>query len=124
MDPIAPLNFAEALRGVRDYWSPRVIGRLNDQYIKVARLKGEFVWHSHEHEDELFLVVYGRLRIRLENAEIVLGPGDSYVVPRGVSHFPVAEEECGVVLIEPVGTLHTGDVETPMSKSIEAQLAG
>lgn len=108
--------------GLTEYWSPRVVGRVNDQYVKVAKLKGEFVWHAHDREDELFLVVRGRLRIQLEDGEVVIAPGQFVVVPRGVRHNPVAEEECWVVLIETVTTKHTGEVETARTRSIEEQL--
>ena len=118
------INLGRALEDVKDYWSPRVVGLVNNQYIKVAKVKGEFTWHKHEKEDEMFLVVYGKLVLHFEDGEVRLGPGDFYVVPRGKLHNPVAEEECGLALIETVTTLHTGDVETPLTKSIAAQLAG
>ena len=107
---------------VTEYWSPKVIGRVNDQYVKIANLNGEFVWHAHDAEDELFLVVRGRLRIQLEDGEVQLGPGQFVVVPRGVRHNPVAAQECWVVLIETVTTQHTGDVVTPRTRSITEQL--
>jgi mannose-6-phosphate isomerase-like protein (cupin superfamily) len=118
------VNLRSALENVTEYWSPRVVGRVNDQYIKVAKVKGELVWHKHDNEDEMFLVVYGRLVLRFEDGEVALGPGDFHVVPKGKLHLPVAEEECGLALIETVTTQHTGDVETPLTKSIAAQLAG
>lgn len=118
------MNFVQALESVTDYWSPRVIGRVNDQYIKVAKLKGQFTWHKHEAEDELFLVIYGSLTIQFEDRTVTLGPGEFCVVPKGTMHNPVAEEECGMVLIETVTTLHTGNVESPLTKSIEQQLQG
>lgn len=107
---------------VTEYWFPKVVGRVNDQYIKVVKLKGEFVWHAHEAEDELFLVVRGRLRIQLEDGEVTLEPGQFTVVPRGVRHNPVADDECWIVLIETVSTTHTGDVVTPITRSIDEQL--
>jgi mannose-6-phosphate isomerase-like protein (cupin superfamily) len=91
-------------------WSPKIVAELNDAYVKVVKLEGEFVWHHHHDEDELFLVVSGRLRMELPDGEIVLGPGELLVVPRGVEHRPVAEEETHVVLIEPKTTLNTGNV--------------
>ena len=124
MNTSAAVNFSEALEGVTEHWSPRVIGRVNDQYVKVAKVKGQLVWHKHEHEDEMFLVVYGRLKIQLEGREVVLSPGDFYVIPKDTLHNPVAEEECGLVLIETVTTKHTGDVVDPRTKTIEKQLAG
>lgn len=107
---------------ISEYWSPRVIGRVNDQYVKIAKLKGEFVWHAHDAEDELFLVIRGRLRIQLEDGEVALGPGQFVVVPRGVRHNPMAAEECWIVLIETVTTQHTGEVVTPRTRSVDEQL--
>lgn len=119
------VNLRAALDELTDHWSPRVVGRVNDQYVKVAKLLGEFVWHAHDQEDELFQVVYGRLRIQLEgDREVVLGPGDFYVVPRGVRHNPIAEEEVGIVLIETVTTAHTGDVVTERTVPLDRQLGG
>lgn len=116
-------SLAAELARVTEYWSPRVVGEVNDQYVKVAKLKGELVWHAHENEDELFLIVYGTLRIQLENREdVVLGEGEFFTVPRGIRHNPVAEEEVGIVLIETKTTLHTGDVVTDRSVPIERQL--
>lgn len=119
-----PTNIAEELAKITEHWSPRVIGQVNDQYVKVAKVKGELVWHQHDHEDELFLVVYGKLVIRLEDTEdVTLEKGEFYIVPKGTMHNPLAEEECGLVLIESVSTKHTGDVESPLTKSIEDQLS-
>lgn len=118
----APVNLKQALDSVTEYWSPRVVGRVNDQYIKVAKVKGEFTWHRHDAEDELFLVVYGSLTIQFEDRTVTLGPGDFCVVPKGTMHNPIAAEECGMVLIETVSTRHTGNVESPLSKSIAQQL--
>lgn len=119
-----PTNIAEELAKITEHWSPRIIGQVNDQYVKVAKVKGELVWHQHDHEDELFLVVYGSIVIRLQDAEdITLKKGEFYVVPKGTMHNPLAEEECGLVLIESVSTKHTGDVESPLTKSIEDQLS-
>ena len=116
-------SFAAELEHVTEYWTPRVIGEVNDQYLKVAKLKGEFVWHAHEHEDELFLVVYGTLRIQLEDRDdVVLNPGEFFTVPKGVRHNPVAEEEGGIVLIETKTTLHTGDVVTDRTVPVGRQL--
>ena len=124
MDILNPVNFTEALKNVTEHWSPRVLGQVNDQYIKVAKVKGQLVWHKHDHEDEMFLVVYGRLKIQLEGWEVILNPGDFYVIPKNTLHNPVAEEECGLVLIETVSTKHTGDVVDPRTKTIEKQLEG
>lgn len=118
-----PTAIAEALAQVTEHWTPRVIGQVNDQYVKVAKLLGELVWHTHDAEDELFLVQYGRLRIQLEgDREVHLGPGQFFTVPKGVRHNPVADEEVGIVLIETVTTAHTGDVETDRTVSIRRQL--
>ncbi|MGB8636074.1 MAG: cupin domain-containing protein [Rhodanobacteraceae bacterium] len=124
MQPSQPMNFEKALSELETYWSPRIIGQVNDQYIKVAKLKGEFTWHAHDDEDEMFLVIYGRLKIQLHDGEVNLKAGDAYVVPRGVMHNPVADEECGVVLIETVSTRHTGDVIDPHTRTIEQQRQG
>lgn len=119
---LTPIDIAAQFDRVTEYWFPKVIGQVNDQFIKIVKLKGEFVWHAHENEDELFLVVRGRLRIQLEDGQIELGPGECVVVPRGVQHNPVADEECWIVLIETVSTKHTGDVVAPMTRSITEQL--
>jgi len=121
---IKPVNPVSALEQVTDYWSPKVIGRVNDQFVKVAKLLGQIAWHKHDEEDELFHVVRGRLRIQFEGGkEAVLEEGEFCVVPKGVLHNPVAEEECWIMLIETVTTKHTGDVETPLTKSIKQQLS-
>ena len=117
------INIEQSFDQISEYWSPKVISRVNDQYVKIAKVKGEFVWHNHTDEDELFLVVRGRLRMQLEGEEVELNAGDLYVVPKGAMHKPVADEECWVMLIETVTTKHTGDVDTPMTKSIAEQLA-
>ncbi len=118
-----PVDVAAALEEVTDHWTPRVVGRVNDQYVKVAKLLGELVWHAHDQEDELFLVVFGRLRIQLEDRpEVVLEPGQLFVVPKGVRHNPVADEEVGIVLIETVTTQHTGSERTDRTVPIEQQL--
>jgi mannose-6-phosphate isomerase-like protein (cupin superfamily) len=104
------VNLHQKLSLFHDRWSPKIVGELNDSYIKLAKIKGEFVWHSHAEEDELFLVLEGRLRIQLRDGERVLGPGEFTVIPRGVEHCPIADEEVSLVLIEPKSTKHTGDV--------------
>lgn len=95
-----------------EYWSPKIVGALNGQQVKLAKLKGEFVWHHHEAEDELFLVVKGRLIIKLRERDVVLEEGEFFIVPRGVEHQPVAEEEAHVLLFEPQSTLNTGNVRS------------
>jgi quercetin dioxygenase-like cupin family protein len=114
-------NFLEELETVTEFWSPKVVGQVNDQFIKVAKVKGEIAWHKHVDEDELFLVIKGHLKIQFEGVERVLREGEFCVVPKGVLHNPVADEECWIVLIETVTTKHTGDVVTPLTKSIEEQ---
>ena len=106
---------------ISDYWSPKIVERVNDQYVKVAKLKGEFTWHKHDDEDELFYVLKGRLKILYEDGEVELGPGDLHVVPRNTLHNPVAEEECWICLIETVTTKHTGDVVLPLTKTLAEQ---
>jgi len=96
---------------LKEYWSPRIVGEMNDSYVKLAKLKGEFVWHHHEHEDELFLVVWGRLQIKLRDGDVWLEEGELVIIPRGVEHCPVAEEEVHVLLLEPKTTLNTGNVQ-------------
>ena len=117
------VDLEAAFAELRDHWSPKVVARVNDQYVKVAKLLGELVWHRHADEDELFYVVRGQLVIEYEaGRSVTLGPGSIHVVPRGVLHNPVAREECWIVLVEPATTRHTGDVETPRTKSIADQL--
>lgn len=119
---IDSVNLLQELDRVDEYWSPRVVGQVNDQYVKVAKLKGTLTWHKHDDEDELFYVLKGRLVIEFKDDQVVLNKGDMYVVPRGKLHNPVAEEECWIALIETVSTKHTGDVVVEKTKSIEQQL--
>ena len=113
------VNLSEKFALFQDYWSPRIAGELNDSYLKLVKLKGEFVWHHHEQEDELFLVVKGRLLIKLRDRDIWLNEGEFVVIPKGVEHMPVAEEEVHVLLLEPKTTLNTGNVEN--ERTIDAQ---
>jgi mannose-6-phosphate isomerase-like protein (cupin superfamily) len=115
-------NIKAQFQGIREYWSPKVIGRVNDQYLKVAKLQGVFTWHDHEDEDELFCVVKGQMVIEFEDGKVALREGEFFTVPRGIRHRPVTEEECWVLLIESVTTKHTGNVDTPLTRSIEEQL--
>jgi mannose-6-phosphate isomerase-like protein (cupin superfamily) len=118
------VNLMAAAEALEEYWSPKVVAQVNDQYVKVAKLRGRLVWHRHEHEDELFYVLRGNLKIEYEGGLAVhLDPGSMHVVPKGVLHNPVAEEDCWIALIETVTTKHTGDVDTPLTKTIEQQLA-
>ena len=116
------VNLFKELELVDDHWSPRIIGQVNDQYIKVAKLKGALTWHKHDEEDELFYVLRGQLIIEYESDRVVLNQGDIHVVPKGTMHNPIAEDECWIALIETVTTKHTGDVVTDRTKSIEQQL--
>jgi mannose-6-phosphate isomerase-like protein (cupin superfamily) len=111
------VNLAEKFSKFTDYYNPRIVGELNDSHVKVVKLKGEFVWHHHENEDELFLVVKGELRMCLRDGDVVIRAGEFFIVPRGVEHMPVAEEETDIVLIEPKSTLNTGNVRN--EKTVE-----
>ena len=113
---IEKINLAEKFNLIDEYWSPRIAGELNESYIKLARLQGEFLWHHHQDEDELFLVVQGHLLIKLRDQDIHLGPGELVVIPRGVEHLPVAEAEVQVLLLEPKTTRHTGNVVSERSQ--------
>lgn len=104
------VNLGEKLASFTERWSPRIVGELNGQQVKVAKLQGEFVWHHHDHEDELFLVLKGTLLMRLRAGDITLREGEFLIVPRGVEHQPVAAEEVHVLLFEPATTLNTGNV--------------
>lgn len=123
MFPMDRKNLVEAAGKLTEYWSPKVIGQVNDQLIKVARLKGELVWHAHENEDELFYVIAGGFRMEFETHSVELREGDFITVPKGVMHNPVAEEDCWVMLIEPASTLHTGDVVDARTKTLEQQMS-
>jgi mannose-6-phosphate isomerase-like protein (cupin superfamily) len=107
---VEKVNVADKFALFSDYWSPKIAGELNDSYIKLAKMKGDFVWHRHEHEDELFFIIKGRLLIKLRDGEVRVGSGEFVVIPRGVDHLPVAEDEAHVMLIEPKTTLNTGNV--------------
>ena len=112
-----------AAEGVKEYWSPKIVAQVNDQYINVSKLRGQLAWHHHDQKDELFYVLRGHLKIEYEYGRMVeLAPGSMHVVPRGVLHNPVADEECWIVLIETVTTQHTGNIITPLTKTIEQQL--
>lgn len=104
------VNLEQAFASFSDCWKPKIAGEINDSYVKLAKLKGEFVWHQHENEDELFLVLKGKLLLRLRNQDIWLQPGEFFIVPKGVEHLPIAEEECEVLFLEPKTTLNTGNL--------------
>ena len=118
----ALIDLRDVVSGVPDLWSPRVVAALNGQYLKVARVQGEFLWHQHEAEDEMFLILKGTLRIQFQTGELVLREGQCAVVPRGVLHNPIADEECWIALFEPAETTHTGNVASERARSIEEQL--
>jgi len=103
------VNLAEKLAKFDDHWSPKIIAQMNDYHLKVVKVQGEFVWHSHAETDEVFLVLKGRLRIELEEGAVTLEEGELFVAPKGVVHRPVAEEECHLLLVEPAGTINTGN---------------
>jgi mannose-6-phosphate isomerase-like protein (cupin superfamily) len=105
-----PVNLAEKLSEIQDYWNPRIAGELNGQHVKLAKVRGEFVWHRHQTEDELFLVLKGVLCLELRDGTVTLRPGEFFIVPRGVEHRPFAEEEVHLLLFEPASTLNTGNV--------------
>lgn len=114
-----PINLADKFTQIDELWAPRSIARLNDYHLKLARIQGEFVWHSHPATDELFLVVQGQLRLDFRDGQVELGAGELFVVPRGVEHRPFAAEECQILLIEPLGTLNTGDAGGERTQSAE-----
>ncbi len=113
------VNLREKFAKFSDHWSPKIVGRLNDLHLKAVKVKGEFVWHSHEDTDELFLVTRGSLTIKLRDRDVAVSAGEFFVVPRGVDHKPVAEEECEILLIEPAGTVNTGDAGGPLTATSE-----
>jgi mannose-6-phosphate isomerase-like protein (cupin superfamily) len=110
------INLTDKLARFSDYWNPRVVGELNGQQVKLTKLKGEFVWHHHAQEDEMFLVLHGRLTLRFRDGDVTLGPGECCIVPRGVEHQPVAPEEVHVLLFEPASTLNTGNVRNERTR--------
>ncbi len=108
---MSKVNLAEKFRLFSEHWSPKIVGELNGQHVKLVKFQGAFVWHHHEREDEMFFVVKGRFRIEFRDREVWLEEGEFLIVPRGTEHRPVADEEVHVLLFEPVGTLNTGNVE-------------
>ncbi|MBW1750977.1 MAG: cupin domain-containing protein [Deltaproteobacteria bacterium] len=106
------VNLTEKFSLFNNHWEPKIVGELNEQYVKIAKLKGEFVWHHHENEDELFMVVKGSLIIKLRDADIKLKEGEFFIIPRGIEHMPVAEKEVHVLMFEPKGTVNTGNTES------------
>jgi mannose-6-phosphate isomerase-like protein (cupin superfamily) len=116
---LTTVNLAEKFSLFSDYWGPKIIGELNDSHVKAVKLKGEFVWHHHDEEDELFLVVKGRLLIKLRDRDLWIGEGEFAIIPRKVEHCPVADEEVWVVLLERRSTLNTGNIEN--ERTVEPQ---
>lgn len=114
---IEKVNMKEKFAQFNDYWNPRIAGEINDSHVKLTKLKGEFVWHQHDNEDEMFLVIQGSLLIRLRDQEIELHEGEFAVIPKGVEHQPYAEEEVHVLLLEPKSTLNTGNVVNERTKT-------
>lgn len=104
------VNLSEKFSRFSDYWSPKIIGDLNDCHVKAVKIKGEFVWHHHDDEDELFLVIKGKLQMKFRDREAVIGPGEFIIVPKGVEHCPAAEDEVHMLLIEPQSTRNTGNI--------------
>jgi len=125
LQPDRPISLDDACAALPELWSPRVLAQVNDQYLKVARVQGEFPWHTHEAEDELFLVLKGALtigRTQKDGGPVVLHPGECFVVPKGTRHNTSAEVETWIALIETVTTKHTGEEQTPLTRSIAEQM--
>ncbi len=117
-----PIDIADKLSLFSEHWSPKVIARLNDYEIKLAKLKGEFVWHTHDDTDELFLVIEGRLTVQLRDGDVTLGPGQLFVVPRGVEHCPITDGDVAVMLIEPAGVVNTGSAGGDLTAAYDDSL--
>jgi mannose-6-phosphate isomerase-like protein (cupin superfamily) len=115
---VKAINLAEKLSTFGDHWQPRTVGAFNGHDLMVVKVKGAFVWHKHDETDDFFLVLKGRVTIQMRDGNVTLGPGEMYVVPRGVEHCPVAEEEAHILLIEPSGTPNTGNPETAASRRV------
>ncbi|MGL4609529.1 MAG: cupin domain-containing protein [Trueperaceae bacterium] len=116
------ISLKHVAASLTEFWSPKVIAEVDDVYIKVAKVKGTLAWHNHDNEDELFLILKGQLNIEMKDQTVTLNEGDTFVVPKGVEHNPIAEEECHIMLIERKTTLHTGNVITDKTRSIDEQL--
>ena len=114
------VNLADKFSMFNGLWEPKIVGELNNQHVKIAKLKGEFVWHDHENEDELFMVIMGHLTIKLRDGDVELDEGELFIIPKGVEHMPVAENEVQVLMFEPKGTVNTGNVDSDKTiKDIE-----
>lgn len=110
------VNLEQKLSLFSDHWSPKIVGELNGQHVKLAKLKGEFVWHKHDHEDELFFVIKGSFKMEYRDRTVVVNENEFLIVPKGVEHRPVADEEVSIMLFEPASTLNTGDAESELTK--------
>ena len=119
---LSKINLADKLNCFTDRWSPKIVADLNDSHVKLAKVQGEFVWHQHAEEDELFIVLQGNLTIELRDGQVQLGPGELVVIPKGVEHRPVAREEVHLMLIEPKGIRHTGDAITGLTVTEYARI--
>lgn len=119
----AVINLFRAMDALEELWQPRVLARINDTDLRIARIRGEFIWHSHDHTDELFMVLRGRMQIEMPEKTVTLDEGDVFVVPKGMRHKPVAEQDCWILLVEPSETINTGDVissrTAPLDRWIE-----
>lgn len=110
------VNIKQKLALFSEHWSPKIVGELNGQHVKLAKLKGEFVWHKHDHEDELFYVIKGSLKMEYRDRAVVINENEFIIVPKGVEHRPVADEEVAILLFEPATTLNTGNIENDLTK--------
>ena len=113
------INIADKFSQFTDLWAPKVIARMNDYHFKLARIKGEFIWHSHQETDELFIIMQGEMTIHLREQDVKLKEGEMFVVPKGVEHKPIAKQECQIMVIEPAGTINTGDAGGEMTTQDE-----
>jgi mannose-6-phosphate isomerase-like protein (cupin superfamily) len=113
------VNLAQKFELIHDHWRPKIVGEMNESYVKLVKFKGEFVWHKHDREDELFLVIKGTLMIKLRDQEIQLGEGELAIIPKGVEHMPVANDEVQVILLEPKTTVNTGDIQN--ERTVESE---
>ena len=116
------VNLAEKFKLFQEHWSPKIVGEVNDCYLKLVKFKGEFVWHHHDVEDEMFMVIKGRFVMKLQGREVQLEEGEFIVIPHGVEHMPVADEEVEVLLIEPKSTLNTGNVKSERTVEVLQQI--
>ncbi len=109
------VNLEEKLSAIQEYWQPKIVGELNGQHVKIVKVKGSFVWHHHDDEDELFMVLKGKLKIHLKDKTVLLNEGEFFIIPRGTEHKPTADDEVHLLLFEPAGTLNTGNVQNEMT---------